>query len=439
MRERGDGQKTILMKKKVLSAIIAGVVILTSVTSTARVVQATPDTEKVQEARGKYQELQNKVNDLNDKVQQIESEMTSLESQISDNKKQIVSLNSEIDDTNKEISKAKDDIAEKEKKLGKRLRELYKSGGETSLISLVFSADDFSDLITKIDTAGRIVSLDQNIVKDLNDNKDKLNDKVSALENKANEIQSLNEDNENKKNDLDSKKKEQSTLLEQAKSEKDEFDKQYLSTVEEELVSGYIEICKDASKSSSEIQSALDMLKSLKDNQIKSPTIIAEIESAISTGNSNKEKAQSREAEQAKEASESKKTQEGNKQEVTRGDIHVPSSKDASAIVNYASQFMGIPYVWGGTDPSGFDCSGFTSYVYKHAAGIDIGRDTYAQLGHGTPINDQSQLQIGDLVFPHSGHVGIYVGNGCIIHSPQTGDRIKISKIWKFYTARRIL
>lgn len=430
------------MRKKVLSAIIAGVVILTSVTSTAQIVQAAPETEQIQQARDKYQELQNKVNDLNEKVQQIESEMTSLESQISDNKKQIISLNCEIDDTNKEISKAKDDIAEKEKKLGKRLRELYKSGGETNLISLVFSADDFSDLITKIDTAGRIVSIDQGIVKDLNDNKDKLNDKVSSLENKANKIQSLNEENENKKSDLDSKKKEQSTLLEQAKSEKDEFDKQYLSTVEEELVSGYIAICKDASKSSSEIQSALDMLKSLKDNQIKSPTIIAEIEAAISTGNSNKEKAQSREAEQAKEAekaSEPKKTEEGNKQKITRDDIHVPSSKDASAIVNYASQFMGIPYVWGGTDPSGFDCSGFTSYVYMHAAGIDIGRDTYAQLGHGTPINDQSQLQIGDLVFPHSGHVGIYVGNGCMIHSPQTGDRIKISKIWKFYTARRIL
>lgn len=106
-------------------------------------------------------------------------------------------------------------------------------------------------------------------------------------------------------------------------------------------------------------------------------------------------------------------------------------------IVNYSKTFLGTPYVWGGTTPSGFDCSGFTQYVYKRF-GIDITRTTYTQINVGTPVS-RSELQLGDLVFTSAGHVGLYVGNNQIIHSPKTGDVVKISTIWSFYAARRIL
>ena len=107
-------------------------------------------------------------------------------------------------------------------------------------------------------------------------------------------------------------------------------------------------------------------------------------------------------------------------------------------VVNYAKKFLGTKYVYGGTTPSGFDCSGFTQYVYKHALGIDISRTTYTQINHGKAVS-RSDLKVGDLVFPHAGHVGIYIGNGKIIHAPHTGDVVKISNIWSFYAARRII
>ncbi len=91
----------------------------------------------------------------------------------------------------------------------------------------------------------------------------------------------------------------------------------------------------------------------------------------------------------------------------------------------------------GGTSPSGFDCSGFVQYVYRNVAGVELPRDTYGQVNAGTRVS-QSQLQPGDLVFTSTHHVGIYVGNGQMIHSPQTGDVIKISSIWKFYAGVRI-
>ena len=114
------------------------------------------------------------------------------------------------------------------------------------------------------------------------------------------------------------------------------------------------------------------------------------------------------------------------------------SSGNAQAVLNAAYSHLGKPYVYGSTGPSSFDCSGFTQYVYKQAAGIDISRTTYSQIGVGTPVS-QSDLQPGDLVFPHTGHVGIYIGNGQMIHAPQTGDVVKVAPVYKFYAARRVL
>jgi cell wall-associated NlpC family hydrolase len=124
----------------------------------------------------------------------------------------------------------------------------------------------------------------------------------------------------------------------------------------------------------------------------------------------------------------------------SRGDSDV----SGNAVIAYASNFLGIPYLWGGTSPqTGFDCSGFTQYVYAHF-GITVGRTTYDQIKDGIPVS-KSNLQPGDLVFfgtwsnPH--HIGIYVGNNNYIHSPRTGDVLKISPMTRrdFVTGRRVI
>ncbi|WP_170075928.1 NlpC/P60 family protein [Paraclostridium dentum] len=106
-------------------------------------------------------------------------------------------------------------------------------------------------------------------------------------------------------------------------------------------------------------------------------------------------------------------------------------------IVAEAKRHLGKPYVWGATGPNSFDCSGLTQYVYKQF-GIDITRTTSTQINAGTSVS-KSDLQLGDLVFTSSTHVGIYVGNNQIIHAPQSGDVVKISKIWSYHASRRIL
>lgn len=96
--------------------------------------------------------------------------------------------------------------------------------------------------------------------------------------------------------------------------------------------------------------------------------------------------------------------------------------------VGIAMQYQGVPYVWGGMSPSGFDCSGLVSYVYAQL-GKPLPHSSAAigRMGTSLPL---SQAQPGDILW-HPGHVAIYVGGGKIIHAPKPGDRVKVAPIYR--------
>ncbi len=96
--------------------------------------------------------------------------------------------------------------------------------------------------------------------------------------------------------------------------------------------------------------------------------------------------------------------------------------------VSIAMQYLGVPYVWGGSSPKGFDCSGLVQYVYAKV-GVSLPHSSRMQYNCGTHVS-RSQLQVGDLVFFYSPiqHVGIYIGNGRMINA--TGNRVQISDVW---------
>ena len=94
-----------------------------------------------------------------------------------------------------------------------------------------------------------------------------------------------------------------------------------------------------------------------------------------------------------------------------------------------AQQYLGVPYVWGGASPSGFDCSGLVMYVYAQL-GISLDHYTGSQWNAG-PHVPRDQLAPGDIVFfyPDVHHDGLYIGGGLFIHAPHTGDVVKISSL----------
>ncbi len=125
------------------------------------------------------------------------------------------------------------------------------------------------------------------------------------------------------------------------------------------------------------------------------------------------------------------------------------SSSVGQQIANEAMNYLGYPYVWAGTTPSGFDCSGFVYYIVNKVLGGGFPRDMASQVTSGTYV-DSNNLQPGDLVFQQNtyqwglSHVGIYIGNGQFISAANESVGVTISNLWdsywgpRYYTARRI-
>jgi peptidoglycan DL-endopeptidase CwlO len=116
------------------------------------------------------------------------------------------------------------------------------------------------------------------------------------------------------------------------------------------------------------------------------------------------------------------------------------------AVVAEAEKFLGVPYLWGGTDPAkGLDCSGFTQLVYKNL-GIDLPRTSSQQATSGQAVASLADARPGDLVFfDHSSsragidHVGVYIGNGKMIAAPQAGEVVKVQDVGSPAVIRRVL
>ena len=132
----------------------------------------------------------------------------------------------------------------------------------------------------------------------------------------------------------------------------------------------------------------------------------------------------------------------GNSGSSNSGDvsIEIEVSATGSLIVETAKKYLGTPYVWGGADPSGFDCSGFVYYVYN-SLGIKISRTQATMYSQGTPVSKEN-LQPGDIVFFQNtykegiSHCGIYVGDGKFIHSPNSGEVVSYANLNSdYYTA----
>ncbi len=347
-------------------------------------VYAAPTSNQTQTQGSQLEQNKNSLKEAQDKREEIELSIEKLDNQIEDYMMKIEGNKKNITSTENEINTTKKQIKQVEKEVKDQQEVLDQRvramyiNGQSSYLKFLLESENFSDLITRTEAIRKIIGLDKQVISSLNDKKSEVETKKTSLEVKYNDLLTLKSENESKLTSLNSNIADQKIFIEEAKTQEKLF--------------------------ASKISESQELVN-------KTITQVNKIRS------------------------------EAPRVTPSRGATSANAS--ASNIIAYASNFLGTPYLWGGTSPStGFDCSGFTQYVYAHF-GIKVGRTTYDQINDGYQVS-KDELQAGDLVFfgknNDPNHMGIYVGNNTYIHAPRTGDVIKISAMTRtdYITARRV-
>lgn len=433
------------MKKKIISTVLAA----TMTFGVGHSVFATPLTDdqkqQMEQSQDKYADINSKIRELEDKIDGLSAKIEPLFFQIEKNKEEIAKTEESISTVKVQIEESKKKIEKQQEVLGQRIRATYKSGGQANYLTALLDSNGIGDFLSRVQAISKVMGMDKQVIDELTSEKENLDSQVKELEDKTAELNKLNSETQSKIDELNKMKAEQEGVIKDMKAEQEKVVGE-LAPLERQLIEPWTSKI-NSNSSVNDLNQAVTALRGLR-NQIKTPEVDAEAVQAI---------------EKAKDLIETKKAEEAVSSAPNRGgDVNTggssssasngssssnsggstvapPSEGAASAVVSYAYQFIGRPYVFGATGPDSFDCSGFTSYVYRNAVGREITRTTYSQINQGRPVS-RDQLQPGDLVFTNGvEHVGIYVGGGQMIHAARPGVGVIVGPIYNFSSARRIL
>lgn len=435
-----NNESNFKMRKKIISSIVAIVTVLNFSVSAYATPVTDEKTEEIEQSQEEYRNIEDTIKSLEEKIDALTDEIEPIFFQIEENNKKIEELGNEIYTIEENISGIKASIKEQQEVLGERLRATYKGGFYNSYLSLLLTSNNFGGLLDSINTLSKIFSLDKNLIESLSNEKVQLDNNISALAEKKESLDIINIENTKKIEELNVKKEEQQIVIDEMYEKKNSM-ANYIEELENELVTTFIDDINE-NKSIDELNNLITALNGLK-NQVQTDSVINSINTGIQKAQSiisNKEaEVKAREISNASTGSTETTVSSGSS---SVGSNEVVASGNASSIVSYAYQFIGLPYVYGATGPSSFDCSGFTQYVFSKF-GYSITRTTYTQVNQGTYVSREN-LQPGDLVFTRGtasspGHVGIYVGNGKMVHASRPGVGIIVGDIYDYVTARRIV
>lgn len=441
------------MKKKIISSMLAFI----SAFSVSINVYATPVTEEkteaIKQSLNEYNEIENTIRELEEKIDTLTDEIEPIFFEIEKNNEEIKKLEDEIIRLDENISHITSSIKEQQEVLGERLRATYKSSFYNNYIAILLSSDDFGTLLQNINVVSKIFLLDRELIDNLNNAKQELNDNILELDEKKKSLNDINKENTEKIQELNMKKEEQQLVIDEMNQKKNSV-RGYIEVLESDLVSDFLNNIND-DKSIDELNNLITSLNGLK-NQIKTKSVVEDINNGIQKAKSiifNKEKelevkviefSNNIDVDNSNESSKDSDVEINNDDVQTRSiiDESVSLNNDASSIVSYAYEFIGAAYVYGATGPNSFDCSGFTQYVFNKF-GYSLSRTTYTQVNQGIHV-DRENLQPGDLIFTRGSvqtpqHVGIYVGNGKMIHASRPGVGVIVGDIYDYVTARRII
>lgn len=332
------------------------------------------------------------------KLDSLGSTLSSLQDQLSSATSELEQTTFSIADTEQQISDTQTQLDEKRQELGTRMKSSYKSGSSSAL-DLILSSASFEELSSNIYYLDKVSEAD-----------------AAAIS----EVQALSNQLEQQKSDLEQQQADQQAQVDSLQSQTSDYQNQvaeaqaYYDSLNEEV----------------QAQLAAEAAAAAESEESNSVTTVVQAIQTQETINSNSgDTTQTTTTDNSTTSNTSSNTSNSSNSS-SSSTTNVPSGGGVSA----ALALVGHPYVYGASGPNAFDCSGLVCYVYGYARG----RTTYAMINSikasGGWKTSTDQLSYGDLVFEYGGsHVGIYIGNGQIVHAANPSSGVIVGPIYGFY------
>ena len=420
------------MKKKILSTLLISSLML-SATALPLVVSADTVDSKIESQDKKIADLKNKENSATSTLASIQGNISSIQEQASALQAKQGELNETIGTLNEEVKALEARIEKRDASIKEQARSVQVESSNSNVVDLVLNAESVSDALTKVMAASKLVNANNDMMTQQKEDKEAVEAKKNETEEKIAEVQTTAVELEKKKGELvDQELAQQATVNAIAAEKETEQGKKDQYLAEQAAAEAQREAARKAAEEAAKQAEAIAKEEAANPAPTENVT---PVEPTTPTENNNNNNGGGQVV--------TPPTNNNNgggqttptptpKPDPVQPETPTPAPSDASAVIAEAYKHIGKPYVWGAKGPDSFDCSGFTSYVYRQAQGREIGGWTVPQESAGTTIS-LSQLAPGDLVFwgSHGAtyHVGIYVGGGQYIHAPAPGQTVTVQSI----------
>ena len=401
---------------------------------------------------------ESKINNLEDQKQTLSAEIDQLDSDLVNIMVEIEILDGELSDKEAQIEQTKADLAVAEENkqkqyeaMKKRIQYLYEKGGDDAWAQMLFQASDFTSLLNQAEYVQQMYDSDRNSLEEFKETVQQVKDLGNQLDSEKAELEEMNQEYQNRQTSMQ-------TQLEEKKATSSDYDAQIaqaqnqaaqytelirqqnaeIQKIEEEEKKAAEEAARKAAEEAAKKAAAEEAAKKAQEEANKKAADEAAKKAAEASKKSSSTSGSNTAASSGSSTSSKNNTSGSSSSAATSKDNGSSSSSSSGSsgssvsynptgqsVVNYACQFVGNPYVWGGTSlTNGADCSGFIMSIYAKF-GVSLPHSSGAMAGCGRGVS-YSEAMPGDIIC-YAGHVAIYMGGGQIVHASNAKDGIKIS------------